>query len=132
MHKKTSIQIIATTHSPLVLASAEPFFDPEQDAWFDLDLKPGAKEGTVQLARRAFVRHGSVADWLTSDAFDLQEPRSLEAEQAIQQAREMFSKGTLHASEIKKVDKALRAALGDTDRFWVRWSQFRDAKGLRS
>jgi hypothetical protein len=132
MHKKASIQIIAATHSPLVLASAEPFFDPKQDAWFDLDLKPQAKGASVQLTRREFVRHGSVADWLTSDAFDLQEPRSLEAEQAIQQAREMFSKGTLHASEIKKVDKALRAALGDTDRFWVRWSQFRDAKGLRS
>ena len=32
-----SIQLIAATHSPEVLASVEPMFDPTQDAWFDLD-----------------------------------------------------------------------------------------------
>ena len=33
------LQLIVTTHSPLVMASAEAWFDPEQDAWFDLDLE---------------------------------------------------------------------------------------------
>ena len=38
-------QYLVSTHSPLVLASAEPWFDAERDAWFDIDLDgdpPGA------------------------------------------------------------------------------------------
>ena len=35
MHKKATVQLIAATHSPLILASAEPFFDDTKDAWFD-------------------------------------------------------------------------------------------------
>lgn len=42
------VQLLATTHSPLILASAEPFFDKRRDAWFDLDSK-GAK---VKVRRR--------------------------------------------------------------------------------
>ena len=33
------MQLVVSTHSPLVLASAEPWFEPEQDAWFDLDVE---------------------------------------------------------------------------------------------
>ncbi len=33
------VQLIAATHSPLVLASVEPLFDVDKDAWFDLDLE---------------------------------------------------------------------------------------------
>lgn len=36
--KKAEVQVITATHSPLVLASVEPFFDPKKDAWSDLDL----------------------------------------------------------------------------------------------
>jgi len=28
-------QFLVSTHSPLILASAEPWFDPDRDAWFD-------------------------------------------------------------------------------------------------
>jgi hypothetical protein len=35
------VQIIATTHSPLVMASLEPLFDPKKDAWFDFNLVKG-------------------------------------------------------------------------------------------
>src|SRR5690606_33402144 len=35
----SKVQLIAATHSPLVLASLEPFFDAKRDAWFDLDLE---------------------------------------------------------------------------------------------
>ena len=46
-------QYLVSTHSPLVLASAEPWFDAERDAWFDIDLDgdpPGA-----HLQRRPYV-----------------------------------------------------------------------------
>ncbi len=41
MQADVEIQIIATTHSPLVMASLEPLFDEKQDAWFDLNLVKG-------------------------------------------------------------------------------------------
>lgn len=34
----TNVQLIAATHSPLVLASLEPIFDAKKDSWFDIDL----------------------------------------------------------------------------------------------
>ncbi len=121
---RSRVQLIAVTHSPLVLASAEPFFDPEQDAWFDLDLE----DRQVVLRRRDFTRHGDVSKWLTSEAFDLKEARSLEAEQAIGEALKLLKEPSPSQEGIRRVDKELRASLGDIDRFWVRWSTFRDEK----
>jgi hypothetical protein len=115
------VQLIAATHSPLVLASAEPLFDPDKDAWFDLDLE----ESNVVLRKRAFVRLGEVGNWLTSEAFDLKEPRSLEAETAIREALALARQESPSKPDIQRVDKLLRASLGDVDRFWVRWTAFR-------
>ena len=74
------LQLVTSTHSPLVLASAEPWFDPEQDAWFDLDLKGDPPQ--AQLTKRPYTPHGTAGSWLTSDAFRLATDRSLEAEHA--------------------------------------------------
>ena len=123
MHKSAKIQLITATHSPLVLASAEPSFDPKKDAWFDLDLYQTKNGERVELKKRAFVRHGDVSNWLTSEAFDLKEPRSIEAEVALQEARELLcreSKPTL--GELEKADRELRKVLSDIDPFWVRWT----------
>jgi hypothetical protein len=117
------VQLVAVTHSPLVLASVEPHFDPGKDAWFDLDL-----EGhDVVLRARDFVRHGEIGNWLTSEAFDLEEARSLEAERAIREALALAQRPSPSRPEILRVDKLLRASLGDIDRFWVRWTAFRKA-----
>ena len=75
LHENAKIQLITATHSPLVLASAEPTFDPEKDAWFDLDLKETSSGAQVQLVKRDFLRHGDISNWLTSEAFDLKEAR---------------------------------------------------------
>ena len=115
------VQLIAATHSPLVLASAEPRFDTKQDAWFDLDMVAGR----VCLNKRAFTRLGEVGNWLTSEAFDLKEARSLEAEEAISAALALARASSPEKEEIKRVDGLLRRALGDVDRFWVRWSEFK-------
>ena len=37
------VQLIAATHSPLVLASVEPEFDPTKDRIWDLDIITGLK-----------------------------------------------------------------------------------------
>ncbi|QQR43129.1 ATP-binding protein [Myxococcus xanthus] len=116
-----SVQLIAATHSPLVLASVEPLFDAEKDAWFDLDLEGGQ----VKLRKREYVRLGEVGNWLVSDAFDLKEPRSLEGERAVRAARDVLSAKTPSLEEIETADKKLReAGLPDIDPFWVRWDYF--------
>ncbi|WP_448152259.1 AAA family ATPase [Castellaniella caeni] len=121
----TKTQLIAVTHSPLVLASVEPVFRAACDAWFDLDLE----QHQVVLRKREYYRRGEIDNWLTSPAFDLKEPRgSVEAEEAIQKALELLRSPSPSHAAIACVDQRLRAVLGDTDRFWVRWAEFRDAQ----
>ena len=129
-----SVQMIATTHSPLVLASAEPVFDREQDAWFDLDLARADHQERVELKERDFVRHGDVSNWLTSEAFDLEEPRSIEGEQAIRRARALLRQKELPSlDEARAVENDLRkAGLPDIDPFWVRWGAFLEEIGVQN
>lgn len=114
------IQLIAATHSPLVLASAEARFDPVRDAVWELDLR----SGEVELHPFPWVRRGDANAWLTSSVFDLKEPRSIEAERAILDALTLLRQEAPDPTSIKEVDGALRAVLSDVDRFWVRWSYF--------
>ena len=122
------LQLVVTTHSPLVLASAEAWFDPEQDAWFDLDLEGDPPQ--AHLHRRSYTPRGTAGAWLTSEAFDLATDRgSVEAEQAILQARELLQQPEPPLDEVMQTHKALRAVLPDVDRFWVRWNAFVERRG---
>jgi hypothetical protein len=115
------VQLIAATHSPLVLASVEPLFDASTDAWFDLDLE----DAQVILRKREFVRRGEVSNWLTSEAFDLRKARSIEAEEAIVVALALLREEDPSWQEVKAADQQLReAGLPDMDPFWVRWGRF--------
>ncbi|TCO82983.1 putative AbiEii toxin of type IV toxin-antitoxin system [Plasticicumulans lactativorans] len=117
----SKVQLIAATHSPLVLASLEPFFNANDDAWFDLDLE----QRQAVLRKRPYVRHGEIGNWLVSEAFDLKEPRSLEGEQAIAAAQAILDAPAPSAKEIAQADQGLRkAGLPDIDPFWVRWGYF--------
>jgi hypothetical protein len=116
-----SLQLIVATHSPLVLASVEPYFDQTRDALWELDL-----EGyQVTLTRSPWRRRGDVNSWLSSEIFDLGEPRSIEAEAAMQRALALLRHEQPQSlAEIESVDAELRKVLSDVDRFWVRWSAF--------
>jgi len=103
------------------MASAETAFDSTKDAWFDIDFYNTGKTGTVKLEKRDFQRLGDVSAWLTSEAFDLKDARSIEAESAMQAAMDLAKSTTATKSEIDKVDKQLKASLSDTDLFWMRW-----------
>ena len=73
------------------------------------------------------ARMGDVSNWLTSTIFDLTEPRGIEAEEALDEAKELLRrspKPTLE--EFEKVDHKLRRVLGDIDPFWIRWSYHLD------
>ncbi|MEM9458207.1 MAG: AAA family ATPase [Myxococcota bacterium] len=116
-----AVQLVATTHAPLVLASIEPDFEPERDAIFSFDLV----DSEVRLERSPWHRRGDVNSWLSSSIFDLPEPRSLAAEEAIGEALALLRKEdppTL--ADVDAIDQRLRRVLGDVDRFWVRWSAF--------
>ena len=122
------LQLIASTHAPLVLASAEPWFDPEKDAWLDLDLEGDPAQ--AQLHRRSYTPRGTPGAWLTSDAFDLETERgSIEAERAVLRARELLKQTDASLEEVMDVHNELRGVLPDIDRFWVRWNAFVEDRG---
>lgn len=125
LSKKTQVQLVTATHSPLIMASAEPLFDPSQDAWFDLDLE----EGEVVLRKREFTRRGDVKNWLTSEAFDLKSTYSLEAEALLEKATEALSNESLDVDSARTMDTELRKVLSDTDPFWMRWRFVGEKKG---
>ena len=117
-------QYLVSTHSPLVLASAEPWFDAERDAWFDIDL--AGDPPRVCLQRRPYVRHGTADDWLTSEAFDLATDRgSVEAEEAVLRAMEVLRQPDPPGLDaVMEVHAELCRTLPELDRFFVRWNAF--------
>ena len=117
---QASVQIMTTTHSPLVLASLEPLFSAV-DSWFDLDMVTRDAGPEVELTRRPWVRRGDASAWLTSEAFDLRSARSVEAEQLLDQAAQVLVDASFDHKQAKKLDAELRKVLGDTDPFWIRW-----------
>lgn len=122
------VQLLAATHSPLVLASVESQFDSQRDAIWEL----GLQEGNVVLEEFPWSRRGDANAWLTSSVFDLKEARSLEAEEALEAARALLREPQPTDEAVETVDEQLRAALGDTDRFWLRWSQYVKDRGASS
>jgi len=121
LHAQAKLQVIASTHSPLVLASAEPFFDEQRDKLFTLTLVAG----NVHLREQPWAKQGDVVNWLVSDVFGLAQGRSLEAERAIE-AAEAWMRGA--TSELpaalataEAIDAELKRVLAGHDEFWPRW-----------
>lgn len=125
------VQLVASTHSPLVMASVEPIFDHDKDAWFDFDLFGGDNGGIpgVSLSRRPLIRRGDASSWLTSEAFDLSSARSAEAEEVLGKAAVALSDTSFDAAQAKQLDQELRNVLGDTDPFWMRWRFVAEKRG---
>ena len=124
------VQLITATHSPLIMASLEPLFDPQIDAWFDLDMKPDAHgEMAVLIEKRSFLRQGDASNWLMSDAFDLPSARSLDAELALNEAAAVLSGPSIDVQQARAVDSKLRGLLRDTDPFWIRWQYVGEKQG---
>jgi hypothetical protein len=119
--KGAAVQILAASHAPLLLASLEPRFDPEQDRIIHFDIK----NDKVIVDKSEFAQQGDATNWLVSEFFGLKQARSKEAEEAIE-AAEAWMRGERHVlpanlSTQDKIDRRLRETVPGHDAFWPRW-----------
>lgn len=120
-YEHASVQLIAATHSPLVLASMEPLFDSERDKLFVLDME----ERLVTLREMVWAMQGDVINWLVSESFGLLQARSIEAERAVE-AAEAWMRGDAASlppalSTKESIHDELQRVLAGHDPFWPRW-----------
>src|SRR5213082_371927 len=106
-------ELINDTHTPLVLDSVEPLFDPEKDKLFHLNLE----QGLVKLEHVPFFKRGPINEWLVSDIFGLTEPRSREAEQAIEDAKEIQLPKEPLREKVQEISDRLIKVLAADDEF---------------
>lgn len=130
MYRGAKIQLVVSTHSPLVLASAETLFDEDRDKWLDFDLVENRGKFEAVVTDRPFVRQGSISNWLTSEAFDLKHAGSKQAEAVIEEAATLLSKDSLAKKGWLEMQTKLRAVLSDSDPFWIRWNFVAQKKGF--
>ena len=118
---KPEVQLMAATHSPLVLASVEPLFEEERDRLFHLDLR----HGQVNLDEAYWAKQGDVVNWLVSETFGLRQGRSVEAERAIEAAEALMRDDTEGLPEglrsRDEIQRELERVLAGHDPFWPRW-----------
>lgn len=129
--KKVPVQLIVATHSPLVLASAEPDFDEEQDKIFNIQLH----DGQAKIDSGLWAKQGDVVNWLVSEAFGLQQARSVEAEEAIE-AAEAWMRGDIEylpkkLSNKEAINQELARVLPGSDEFWPRWVVWVEAETMK-
>ena len=125
LNPEAEVQLVAATHSPLIMASIEPEFDDVTDAWFDLDFE----ERGVILRRREFEKRGDAATWLISEAFDLPSGRPLEYERLVDQAQALLSRQDPDIDQIARMNDKLLAALNAKDYFLLNWRYICRQKG---
>jgi AAA15 family ATPase/GTPase len=125
------VQVICTTHSPIVLTGIEPHFDPAIDKLLDLQLIPGAsgERGTVELREVEFEKLGSVGEWLMSDMFntdDIPEPNA----DALKKRAALFEQEKPSQAEIDEVDRLMRAHFAPDHLERTHWVWLAKQKGL--
>jgi predicted ATPase len=121
LSSELKIQYLISTHSPMVMASAEPIFDEEIDKQFHLDI---SKLGEVNFEEVDFIEYGLIDYWLVSPTFNLKQPRNFSAENWIEKAQEIQLEENPNKDEIIEISKKLSETLAEIDPFWVRWVFF--------
>ena len=121
-------QLIIATHSPLIMASAEPIFDEDKDQLFHLGLQ---ENGGVTFKQLDFIRYGPVDSWLRSEVFDLTPTRSREASAAINEAVALQEQKDPNKDDLQRVTQELVKYLASGDEFWPRWLYFAEQHGVQ-
>jgi hypothetical protein len=123
------VQVATTTHSPMVLASAEPYFEEELDKLFLFELL-GSE---VTLNEIPWVKQGDVVGWLTSEIFDLKQARSREAEVAIGAAQAWATRNPDYVypdnlQTLEQIQAELKRVIPGHDPFWIGWTVKNEAR----
>lgn len=129
LNPEIEVQVVTTTHSPMVLASAEPYFEEELDKLFLFELL-GSE---VTLNEIPWVKQGDVVGWLTSEIFDLKQARSREAEAAIGAAqawavKDLSYKFPDNLKTFAQIQAELEKVIPGHDPFWIGWTVKNEAR----
>ena len=121
LQRDIQIQMVASSHAPLVMTSIETLFNENRDGVVHVSLE----EGEVTAREVPWAKQGDTVNWLVSEVFGLKQARSREAEQAIE-AAEAFMRGERDTLPEKLKDKKtihdeLKRVLAGHDPFWPRW-----------
>ncbi len=132
LRSDVQVQVITTTHAPLVLASVEPAFDETRDALIHLSLEGDR----VNVENQSWAKQGDAVNWLVSESFGLRQARSREAERAIEAAEAwMRSDQAALPADLATPDAIhaeLRRLLPGHDEFWPRWIVSTEASARRA
>ena len=120
LSENLEIQVIAATHSPMVLASVEEEFSEESDLLAHLWLV----DGSVNLEELEFHKYGDMSSWLTSPVFGLSHARSRTAEKIIEEAKALQLSDEPSLDAVRQVTERLKGTLAPDDLFWSRWLYF--------
>lgn len=115
-----SVQVVATTHSPLVAASLEPHFDHDTDQLLHL----GYEGNKVRIKEIPWANHGDASAWLESDAFELERSTSPELERVLEAAEAFLANEADLPPDLdsrEKIDRELQRLLPSMDPFWLQW-----------
>ncbi len=128
LSQELNIQLIVTTHSPLVLASSESIFDPIKDNVFHLDL---SKKGKISFSQFNFERRGTIDSWLSSDFFGLQHPGNIERSILIEKAIILQESNLTTKNDVATLTEKLKTLLSAEDPFWIRWILYAEQFGIK-
>lgn len=109
-------QILCVTHAPLVLTSLESHWNTRLDRLLTLDLESrngGAPEAALRTVD--WRKRGDVNSWLTSEVFDLGQPRSRDAEDVIRRAREVMQRPGQSPEALGELLEELAQHVPETD-----------------
>jgi hypothetical protein len=126
LETSVSPQLHVVTHSPMIMASTETVFDEDIDDLHHLKLE-GQK---IILEELSFIKRGRADLWLMSEVFGLSQPRSLPAEQAINDAKRLQLSDNPLPEEVREVNTRLLKYLAPDDEFWPRWRFFAENLGV--
>lgn len=123
-----AVQLIVTTHAPLVLASVETEFDKSRDTLIEFEQAVGNKGKTVRVVEEPLEKLGDVNTWLV-ERFGFKQPRARKAEEIIERAEAAMENKKLGKREWKALNDELHGVLSDADPFWVSWHYIADKRG---
>lgn len=117
-----SVQVIASTHSPMVLGSLEGVFKASKDAWYDIDIEADSKK--ILVAKRNFESLGRYSHWLEGEDFNMISEMTQNAKEVYKEALTFIEGGQHDIDTAKVINNKVASAFSEEDVFYVRWKVF--------